>query len=78
VEWLYEGDRNTTFFHEKAFARRKTNRIDALVCEDGSVCTDQNGIKGMVYEFYESLFTSESIDSMDLVLDLFLRKSLIR
>jgi hypothetical protein len=69
VEWLCEGDRNTTFFHVKALAKRKTNQIDALVCEDGSVCTDQNEIKGMVHEFYESLFTSESIDSMNLVLD---------
>lgn len=39
------------------------------MCEDGSVCTDQTGIKGMVHEFYESLFTSEPLVTMNTVLD---------
>jgi hypothetical protein len=50
VEWLQEGDRNTAFFHSKA--RRKTDHINALVGEDGTVCTDQSEIKGMVHTFY--------------------------
>jgi hypothetical protein len=69
VEWLREGDRNTAFFHAKASARRKTNRIDVLVREDGSVCNDQSEIKGMVHTFYEELFTSEPLVTMDSVID---------
>jgi hypothetical protein len=69
VDWLREGDRNTTFFHARASARKKTNRIDILVREDGSKCEDQQGIKGMVHSFYEDLFTLDPFLSMDEVLD---------
>jgi hypothetical protein len=69
VEWLQEGDQNTAFFFAKASARKKMNRITALAREDGSMCNDQNQIKGMVHEFYEDLFTSEPLVMMDSVLD---------
>jgi hypothetical protein len=69
VEWLREGDRNTDFFHVKASARKKTNRIDVLVRDDGSKCEDQDGIKQLVHTFYERLFSSEPSVSMDEVLE---------
>jgi hypothetical protein len=36
VDWLREGDRNTTFFHAKVTTRKCANRIARLVKEDGS------------------------------------------
>jgi hypothetical protein len=69
VDWLREGDCNTAFFHARASARKRTNRIDALIREDGSKCEDQDGIKNMVQSFYEDLFTSDPFLSMDEVLD---------
>jgi hypothetical protein len=69
VEWLREGDRNTAFFHARATARRRTNRISTLVREDGSKCEDQKEIKDMVHDFYEKLFSSEPTPSIDSVLD---------
>jgi hypothetical protein len=62
-------DQNTAFFHSKVSARRKTNRINTLVKEDVTVCTDQSEIKGMVHTFYEELFSSEPLVTMDTVLD---------
>jgi hypothetical protein len=37
------------------------------VKEDGSVFSDQAGIKGMVQQFYEDLFSSEPMETMDTV-----------
>lgn len=62
VEWLKEGDRNTSFFHARASARRRTNKIRALVREDGSRCEDLPSIKGMAERFYSDLFTSKPFD----------------
>jgi hypothetical protein len=69
VDWLREGDRNAAFFHSKATARKRMNRISALIREDGSVCEDQTEIKGLVHHFYEDLFSFEHVVSMDTVLD---------
>jgi hypothetical protein len=69
VEWLREGDRNTSFFHARASARKRTNKISTLRREDGSLCESQGEMKGMVQQFYEHLFTSENCDSEDAVLD---------
>jgi hypothetical protein len=68
VNWLREGDRNTAFFHACASARRRTNRIRALVREDGSRCEDLHEIKGMAETFSGDLFSSEPCDS-ETVLD---------
>jgi hypothetical protein len=42
--------------------------------EDGSKCEAQDEIKGMVHQFYETLFSSEPCESMDAVLDAILVK----
>ncbi|KAM0913768.1 hypothetical protein ACQ4PT_011941 [Festuca glaucescens] len=69
VDWLREGDRNTAFFHARATARKKANKIHSLAREDGSRCDDQTEIKGMVQNFYENLFSSEPTLSPDAVID---------
>jgi hypothetical protein len=69
VEWLREGDCNTAFFHARASARRKTNKIDMLVREDGSKCEVQGEIKGMIRNFYEDLFSSKTCTTPDVVLN---------
>jgi hypothetical protein len=48
VEWLKEGDRNTSCFHAQASARRRSNKIKNLVRDDGSRCTNLSEIKGTV------------------------------
>uniref|UniRef100_A0ACD5ZWQ4 Uncharacterized protein n=1 Tax=Avena sativa TaxID=4498 RepID=A0ACD5ZWQ4_AVESA len=69
VDWLREGDRSTAFFHAKAAARKRTNKINSIIREDGSKCDSQGEIKGMVHKFYENLFSSEPYESVDAVLD---------
>ncbi|VAI29049.1 unnamed protein product [Triticum turgidum subsp. durum] len=69
IDWLHEGDRNTSFFHARASARRRTNKIKALRRVDGSLCEDPEGIRSMVHDFYSNMFTSEPCDSLELVLE---------
>ncbi|KAM0889077.1 hypothetical protein ACQ4PT_027916 [Festuca glaucescens] len=69
IEWLKEGDRNTAFFHARASARRRTNKIKALVHEDGSSCTNIAEIKGKVEDFYDALFSSEPCSGTEAVLE---------
>ncbi|XP_039791741.1 uncharacterized protein LOC120657488 isoform X2 [Panicum virgatum] len=54
VDWLQAGDRNTSFFHARASARRKTNRISYLLREDGTRCEDREELKDE--EIREALF----------------------
>lgn len=74
VDWLWEGDHNTAFFHARSNARRKTNRIKVVVREDGSKCVNLQGIKGMIVDFFGHLFTSEPSLSMAEVLGAILVK----
>jgi hypothetical protein len=69
VQWLREGDRNTSFFHARATARKRAIKIKALRRDDGSRCEGQNEIKSLVQEFYGELFSSEPTLSIDDVLD---------
>jgi hypothetical protein len=69
VDWLQEGDRNTAFFHARASARKRTNKIRHLKRPNGSKCDKQDEIKGMVHNFYEQLFSSEPCSRIDDVLD---------
>ena len=68
IDWLQEGDRNTSFFHARASARRRTNLINLLKQADATRCEHHKAIKSMVYEFYANLFTSEPCTSLDAVL----------
>jgi hypothetical protein len=69
VDWLKEGDRNTSFFHARASARKRTNKMSSLKGDNGSTCDDIAEIKGMVQDFCGNLFTSEPTLSCDAVLD---------
>jgi hypothetical protein len=59
MDWLKAGDRKTDFFHAKAKARGRTNRIRALKTRDGSLATHQSVLKQMASDFYESLFAAQ-------------------
>ena len=74
IDWLKEGDRNTAFFHARATARRRTNRIKILKRADGSKCNEQKEIMRMVHDFYSNLFSSEQYPSLHEVLEAIPRK----
>ena len=62
VQWLKEGDRNTTFFQAKATNRTRRNRIIALTLGDGTVIGEQLEIEAEAGVFFADMFK----DQMDL------------
>ncbi|XP_016207680.1 uncharacterized protein LOC107648237 [Arachis ipaensis] len=51
-------DKNTRYFHNLAFARRRNNRIDALLI-NGSLIRNQGRIKIAIRDFYKNLYHQE-------------------
>lgn len=52
VDWLKNGDRNTSFFHAKAAARRRANRIDRLLNWDGIWCQSAKEMEDVIQGFF--------------------------
>lgn len=59
VDWLTYGDQNTKYFQNRASHRKRKNTVKALRREDGSRCTDDEGMRAMAVQFYAHLFASE-------------------
>jgi hypothetical protein len=58
TNWLQNGDRNTSFFHQFASARRKKNRILKLKHDDNWVEGTSN-LKPLILQYFANLFSSE-------------------
>ncbi|KAK8592893.1 hypothetical protein V6N12_044986 [Hibiscus sabdariffa] len=41
VQWAQFGDRNTSYFHNRAMQQRRTNFVEALRDSDGAWCSDR-------------------------------------
>ncbi|GLT29911.1 hypothetical protein SLA2020_047430 [Shorea laevis] len=59
VQWLKEGDQNTAFFHNRAFARHKKNHIAGLLDDRGTLVSNKTGIEGICIKYFRDLFTSK-------------------
>lgn len=58
VEWMVNGDRNTSFYHTSTLARRKRNRIQTLQDSNGVWLTEAVDVANHIKEGFISLFTS--------------------
>ena len=56
---ICDGDRNTRYFHLSTIIRRKKNRVEALLGEDGNWVTDCAQVQDMVRQFWMQLFQEE-------------------
>ena len=59
VNWLKQGDQNTSFFHRSATARRKRNFIKSLKNDSGDLVDDQDQLMSMATSYFDQLFTTE-------------------
>jgi hypothetical protein len=60
VNWLQNGDRNTSFFHAHASERKKVNKIKRLRREGGGVVEREEELGPFITNFYKSLFLSSA------------------
>ena len=58
--WLKEGDRNTKYFHAKALARRKKNKIHGIEDENGDWNKDVEEVERLFGEYFTNIFTTSS------------------
>jgi hypothetical protein len=59
ANWLQQGDRNTSFFHNFASARREKNYIKKLKNSDGDWVEGTDMLNPLVFYYFSNLFTSE-------------------
>ena len=64
VDWLQEGDRNTTFFHNTVKARRSGNSITSLVSTSGDQLFSKDVISLEAKRYFYQLFSKEEPGSL--------------
>ncbi|KAE8655191.1 hypothetical protein F3Y22_tig00117034pilonHSYRG01176 [Hibiscus syriacus] len=68
ANWLKNGDRNTSFFHRFASKRRRKNRIQNLVTEDGVQHEDDAEIRNIAMDYFLLFFSSTgTADPLDIL-----------
>ena len=70
VQWLGEGDRNTKYFHHRAFEKRKKNIINGLWNEEGLWCSNKESIAATTIAYFEDIYTTTHPISVDEVTNL--------
>jgi hypothetical protein len=66
--WLLHGDRNTSFFHNAATARKKRNQLKRLL-DDTGVWKEGDQLHNHVVDYFSHLYTSEDTNNNQHVLD---------
>ncbi|KAL4363646.1 hypothetical protein GQ457_04G012640 [Hibiscus cannabinus] len=59
VNWISEGDRNTSYYHMATRVRREHNKVRLLKVDNGEWCDDPFLLQQHATHFFRSLFTSE-------------------
>jgi hypothetical protein len=71
VSWLKAGDRNTAYFHRTATWRRKKNKIEKLVTDDGDATTDPIVMEKHATDFFRDIYTADHSVAPEIITNLF-------
>jgi ribonuclease HI/exonuclease III len=62
--WLQEGDRNTTYFHKQAEARKQFKAVTQIQ-DQNSTITEPEAIRNAAFETFKNLYTEKERDCID-------------
>ena len=54
--WITNGDRNTSFFHQKASNRKERNSIRGIICENGVWQEDDQIMERVILNYFTGIF----------------------
>lgn len=60
VNWLVDGERNTSFFHVTTLVRRKRNWIDTIKNTVGEWVFEEEDIMNVIHKGFQDLFSSSN------------------
>ncbi|XP_056688805.1 uncharacterized protein [Spinacia oleracea] len=60
VLWLIEGDRNTNFFHQRAYGRKRRNTISSLKDDNDVVHSGDEACGKVAVAYFKQMFTTSS------------------
>lgn len=64
--WQLEGDRNTTFYHQKENKRSKVNSIQRIKDDTGNVFTQEEDIGDVLMGFFSLFMSSNPVNMADI------------
>ena len=63
INWMIQGDRNTSFFHVSTIVRRKHNKIFSIKNTQGDWISEQSAVMDFIQNHFRNLFSSEMLFS---------------
>lgn len=64
VDWLKNGDRNTTFFHLSTVVRQWRNKVTTIKNNEGLWLHNKEEVKNCVVNYFKRLFTEEGVEEL--------------
>ncbi|XP_074315711.1 uncharacterized protein LOC141651919 [Silene latifolia] len=64
LEFIKDGDRNTSYFHVSTLIRRWRNRITSLKNDEGLWLNDPHEVKKLVVDYFKQLYTDDNTASV--------------
>jgi len=58
VHWMVSGDKNSSYFHNRASQRYQRNSISELRDSHGRLVSRDENVSVMIMDYYKQLFTS--------------------